>query len=136
MRGDSRPRRPAIPFFNSRPRIPVVVAANARDLGRDLGCSPEEVLHIQSAGLLHDVGGTPSSQRLSTFNDPQSVDHGERAMMCCAGSAFARLSYPAATTCWHRSGITTAGRARRPESVRSGGLPKSSATPTSWTFLK
>jgi hypothetical protein len=54
------------------------VAANARDLAADLGHSPGEVLHAQTAGLLHDVGRFTQFRDFGTFSDPRSVNHGER----------------------------------------------------------
>jgi hypothetical protein len=71
------------------------VAANARDLAADLGHTPGEVLHAQTAGLLHDVGRFTQFRDFGTFSDPRSVNHGEQGWTVLRGDpAFNRLSLP------------------------------------------
>ncbi len=69
------------------------VSANARDLAVDLGHSRGEVLHAQTAGLLHDVGRFPQFRDFGTFSDPRSINHGERGWtVLCEDPDFLRLS--------------------------------------------
>lgn len=71
------------------------VAANAADIARDQGASPGEVLFVQAAGLLHDVGRFPQFRDFGTFSDTRSVDHGERGYAAlCGDPAFLRLEVP------------------------------------------
>ncbi len=71
------------------------VAANAAEIARESGAAPGEVLFVQTAGLLHDVGRFPQFRDYGTFSDPRSVDHGERGFAAlCEDPAFVQLDLP------------------------------------------
>ena len=54
------------------------VAANARDIARDLQWSPADVRLAEALGWLHDVGRFAQFAEFGHFQDATSVDHGLR----------------------------------------------------------
>ncbi len=83
------------PLLQLKARHSRRVAANARDLAVDLGHAPGEVLHAQTAGLLHDVGRFSQFRDFATFSDSRSINHGERGWdVLRENPEFVRMSLP------------------------------------------
>jgi len=54
------------------------VAAEAVGIASDLGWEPESVRLAKAVGWFHDVGRFSQFTEFKTYNDPLSVDHGQR----------------------------------------------------------
>lgn len=83
------------PLLQVKARHSRRVAANARDIAHDLGYDRAGILHVQTAGLLHDVGRFSQFREYRTFSDHKSIDHGERGFsVLSADESFGNLQTP------------------------------------------
>lgn len=66
---------------NERIRVKIAhierVAGISREIAENLGLSEEDVQLAELIGLLHDIGRFEQVKRFNTFNDKESINHGQ-----------------------------------------------------------